>query len=239
MKDFTHVSNFTGYMRVVADFVIQNGKPGQSVLDIPAGNGLMAEELRSKGFQVTCADINSERPDYVYANMEKVLPFPDQHFDFVICMEGLEHVINPDDLVGELSRITKPGGSVIISMPNVQCLYSRLKFLFTGIFYQFEPEFTRHPNGAMVDRGHISALSYMQINYLFEEFKLSPSFISGDKIKKKILIPIYFLAGLVNFLFLKQKAKTASTAQLQSIYKITNNLRYLLSRSIVAAWNKP
>lgn len=238
MKDFTHVDNFTGYMRVVADFVTQNGKAGQSVLDVPAGNGLLGDELKAKGFAVTCADINSERLEYVYANMEKPLPFADGQFDFAICMEGIEHVINPHQLASELTRIIKPGGHIVISMPNVQCLYSRLKFLFTGIFYQFEPEFTRHPGGALVDRGHISALSYIQLNYLFREANAKPVYISGDKIKKKILFPLYAILWIINIIYFSIKEKRATQPELNEQYALMKNTHLQLSRSMVAVWQK-
>lgn len=235
MQDFTHVSNFPGYMQQVAQLIQSNGKSSQSVLDMPAGNGLFADQLRQAGFKVTCGDFNSERPDYVYVNMEEKLPFDDETFDFVTCMEGIEHVINPHQLVAELSRVVKKGGQVIITMPNVQNFYSRLKFLFTGIFYQFEPEFSQHPRGRPIDRGHISSLSYTQLNYLFKENNLHPNLIRGDKIKKKILLPIYVVLAAANALHyaikIAQKRNELPYSQMLS-------LQFMTSRSLIAGWQK-
>jgi len=234
-RDFTHDSSFTDYMKVVESIIVRSGKPSQTVLDLPAGNGLFAERLTSHGFRVTCGDINQEKAGYVYVNMEQALPFPDESFDFTVCMEGLEHVINPSEFVAELSRVTRKGGHVIITMPNVQNMYSRLVFLFTGEFYQFDPNFKRHPRGRMVDRGHVSALNYSSLNYLFGECGLEPALIEGNKFKKKILMPIYVVLGAFNALWLGWRARgpTAGTP-----YKLMINLKLMLSRSLIAVWRK-
>jgi ubiquinone/menaquinone biosynthesis C-methylase UbiE len=46
------------------------------------------------------------------------LPFADHSFDVVLCTEVLEHVPDPAVVVAELARVTKPGGRVIVSIPN-------------------------------------------------------------------------------------------------------------------------
>lgn len=234
-KDFTHDCGFPDYMSVVEKIMTRLGRKSQSLLDMPAGNGMFADQLRTHGFVVTCADINQERPDYVYVNMESPLPFADESFDFVTCMEGIEHVINPTLLVSELSRIVKKGGHVIISMPNVQNYYSRLQFLFTGSFYQFEPEFSRHPEGRTIDRGHISSLSFLQLNYLFEEFRMRPVLIDGNKFKKKIWMPVYLAIAAFNLAWYFIKSRQAVPA---APYSLMMNWKFLLSRTLVACWKK-
>ena len=70
---FSHVPNFTGYMEVVARHFA--GRPqGLRILDMPAGNGLLADALRGHGHTVVCGDINRERPDYAYLDMAAPLP---------------------------------------------------------------------------------------------------------------------------------------------------------------------
>ena len=136
--DYTHVHNFTGYMEVVFR-LIESGPRRQKILDIPAGNGLLAARLGERGHQTVCADINHEQPDYVFADMNEPLPFAAGEFDTVVCMEGLEHTLNPAAIIGELCRVTHAGGRVVISLPNIQNIFSRLKFFCTGFFYQFSP----------------------------------------------------------------------------------------------------
>jgi SAM-dependent methyltransferase len=234
-RDFSHDSSYTDYMRVVEGLVSRLGQASNSLLDMPAGNGLFADKMRGKGFLVTCADINQERPDYVYVNMEERLPFSDESFDFITCMEGIEHVINPTALIAEMSRVVKKGGHIVITMPNVQNLYSRLSFLFTGSFYQFDPDLTRHPAGRLIDRGHISPLSYLQMNYIFIDHGLRPVIIDGNKWKKKILMPIYLPIAFINLLFNRLKSGQGHG---DTPYPLMSTPAYLLSRSLIAVWQK-
>lgn len=244
MKDFTHVAGFTDYMAIVANLIKQRvpnpiqGTERKKILDMPAGNALLADHLRQNGFQVVCADINKERPDYIYTNMEQRLPFADDSFDAVTCLEGIEHVIDPCVLVGELARVLKPGGTLIISMPNLQNFYSRLQFLFSGAFYQFEPEFTRHPRGEALDRGHISSLSYVQLSYLCTDFGLTAKLVAGDRYKKKILLPVYGLLWLVNYCVLSVKISRTSSVELATMYTMLRSTDLMLSRSLVTVWDK-
>ena len=238
LKDFTHVHNLTGYMKIVEIIVMGTNRKNLKILDMPAGNGLLSDNLRSYGHEVTCADFNSEREEYDYVNMEKKLPYEDALFDVIICLEGIEHIIEPSSLVSELCRVTKSDGFVIISLPNVQSLFSRLKFLFTGTFYQFEPEGSRHPQGRFVDRGHISPLTLMQLQYLFGEFEFKLCIVTGDKIKRKLLLPIYLILWLINWIFLSIRSSKTQDNSIKRLYKFLLSPRCLMSRSLINVWSR-
>jgi len=47
----------------------------------------------------------------------KTIPFPDNYFDSILTNEVLEHVFNIDEIVGELYRVLKPGGKILITTP--------------------------------------------------------------------------------------------------------------------------
>ncbi|OQY00708.1 MAG: hypothetical protein B6I26_06740 [Desulfobacteraceae bacterium 4572_130] len=74
MSDYSHVSNFTDYMKIVFQLAIEN-QNHLKILDIPAGNGRLAKRLKSEGHKVISVDINKERNDFLYADMESTLPF--------------------------------------------------------------------------------------------------------------------------------------------------------------------
>lgn len=57
------------------------------------------------------------------------LPFSSGSVDVVICTEVLEHLTLGSPLVKELSRILKPTGRAIISVPNIVSLRSRVNVL--------------------------------------------------------------------------------------------------------------
>jgi len=46
------------------------------------------------------------------------LQFKDEHFDYIVCAELLEHLENPEGAVKELIRVLKKGGILAISVPD-------------------------------------------------------------------------------------------------------------------------
>lgn len=48
------------------------------------------------------------------------VPVDDRFFDVVLCNAVLEHVPNPDEVVAELGRVTRPGGLLYLCVPFVQ-----------------------------------------------------------------------------------------------------------------------
>ncbi|OQY00679.1 MAG: hypothetical protein B6I26_07090 [Desulfobacteraceae bacterium 4572_130] len=240
-KKFSHVSNYTDYMEIIFKLVISRNEK-QKILDMPAGNGKLAEKLREYHHKVICADINNEKKDYVFVDMEKLLPFNDNEFDTVICMEGIEHILNPVQLISELSRICKKKGRIIISLPNIQNLYSRYQFLCTGTFYQFSPvAYTKTHKHKNIDKGHITSLSYIQLHYLFKYFGAHLISIKGDKYKRKILIPLlipFIAMGYLWTKFSKGKKQTKNSTELNQIQSNLFAPPVLLSRSLILVFEK-
>jgi len=54
------------------------------------------------------------------------LEFPDNFWDATLCIEVLEHVPNPQKVVDELRRVTKMGGSVILSTPFMTSYHGKM-----------------------------------------------------------------------------------------------------------------
>jgi len=46
-------------------------------------------------------------------------PFGDACFDAVLCNQVLEHVFNPKEFLGEMHRVLKPGGRLVLTVPFV------------------------------------------------------------------------------------------------------------------------
>lgn len=68
-------------------------------------------------------DIDSESTrkrgvaDYLYDGGK--FPFADESFDSILCNQVLEHVFNPDEFLGEINRVLKPGGRLLLTVPFV------------------------------------------------------------------------------------------------------------------------
>lgn len=92
------------------------------VLDVMCGRGEHAEAFSRNGLDTYCLDISSEAA-FVFQKKKNRLavcdsgkdmyPYDDDTFDVTFCKSGIEHV-NPDHLVSEMYRVTRPGGKIII-----------------------------------------------------------------------------------------------------------------------------
>ncbi len=89
-------------------------------------NGAMNHHLKEMGGSWTWADLESRN----IPEMERLLKEPVHHvsrealphgtasFDLVIAVDVHEHLPDPGPFTGELSRITRPGGRVIVTVPD-------------------------------------------------------------------------------------------------------------------------
>ncbi len=68
------------------------------------------------------------------------IPFKDNTFDLVYNSGVIEHFPNPSNLaaVKEMARITKPGGTVIVIVPNAYCIWYRLGKRVATLLGKFE-----------------------------------------------------------------------------------------------------
>ncbi len=92
---------------------------GAAVLDIGARDGGLRRFLPS-GVRYQGVDIAPEfaSPSVMISDISNGVPFPDHSFDYVFCIEVLEHVLSPFHTLGEIHRVLRPGGVLILSVPN-------------------------------------------------------------------------------------------------------------------------
>lgn len=96
--------------------------PGEEVLDVATGTGLVAERLLEGGFEVTGLDQSPEmlaqahrrfggRVRLVEASAD-ALPFADASFDHLTFTYLLRYVDDPAATLSELARVVRPGGTI-------------------------------------------------------------------------------------------------------------------------------
>lgn len=101
---------------------------GKRVLDVGCGKGRFARILKERypSAEVWGLDISPEMLKYVPADIQTraglmtELPFSDAEFDCVYATESLEHAVEIDRAVGEMCRVLKPGGRLVIIDKNAE-----------------------------------------------------------------------------------------------------------------------
>jgi SAM-dependent methyltransferase len=103
----------------------QHQRPGK-VLDIGCGRGLLLNKLRQRGWDPIGTELSEDAAAYardqlglpVYTQPLEEITFPSNEFDLVILWHVLEHVPSPRDVIHEVARILKPGGTLLVAVPN-------------------------------------------------------------------------------------------------------------------------
>lgn len=159
----------------------------RTVLDVGCGNGYLSALLAERGFAVT----GVERPDgytkpfpdsvaLIEADLEIGLPDTGRLYDYILCADILEHLRNPRCLLQQLHRITKPGGSLIASLPNSGNIYFRLNIL-AGRFPQDDK--------GLFDRTHLRFYMWRGWKELLESTGWKVSAIRSSGIPVGLAVP--------------------------------------------------
>jgi len=140
---------------------------GLKILDVGAGEGALTENLHALGFHMHACDIFPDRFKLPGIACDKVdvtksFPYPDKTFDRIIAVEVTEHILDHETFFSEINRILKTGGKLYVSTPNVLSMKSRIRFLFRGFLFAFNPLEMNNYNGMQ----HLASLNLDQYNYL-------------------------------------------------------------------------
>jgi SAM-dependent methyltransferase len=123
---------FRGRRRVIAARLARLELPsGCDVLDAGCGSGRTMDELRRYG-RVSGFDLNPLAVEYAQARGHaevrrarvEEIPWSDESFDLITCLDVIEHT--PDDVASlrELRRVARPGATLLATVPAYQLLWS-------------------------------------------------------------------------------------------------------------------
>jgi ubiquinone/menaquinone biosynthesis C-methylase UbiE len=114
--------------------LVRERLPCEAFLDAGCGDGrylaALAAELptRRAGLDISERILETARQcvraDFRQGNLEAI-PFADDEFDLVLCSQVIEHVLHADAAVGELARVLRPAGTLIISTDNARNYVTR------------------------------------------------------------------------------------------------------------------
>lgn len=114
------------------------------VLDAGCGEGVLVDEYASR-LRIEGIDPNYSSARVRTASLTE-LPFDGGTFDRALCLDVLEHLTFDEQprALGELHRVLKSGGELLVSVPNLAHLQSRVHFLLLGRLIRTASE-QKHP----------------------------------------------------------------------------------------------
>jgi SAM-dependent methyltransferase len=106
--------------------------PGR-ILDLGCGAGWFLREMRDKGWDAYGVEINSTAAGLgrskaglnIFAGTLQQARFPSEFFEYVRANHSFEHISCPSETLEEVWRIMRPGGRLLIGVPNVGGLNAR------------------------------------------------------------------------------------------------------------------
>ena len=104
-------------------------------------------------------------------DIEKTLPdLPSASIDLMLCLDVLEHLVNPWETIRRLDHLLKPGGMLIISVPNIRNYHILFDLAFKGKF--------NYTESGIMDRTHLRFFTRASAIELVES--------AGAKVTKEI-----------------------------------------------------
>ncbi len=112
-------------------------KESDKILEVGCGAGHILEKVRKgKLYGIDISEIQIERTKKRMGDKVELkkapgenIPYEDKFFDKILCSEVIEHVIDPREVLKEISRVLKDNGILSLSIPNEDVINSTKKFL--------------------------------------------------------------------------------------------------------------
>jgi SAM-dependent methyltransferase len=115
--------------------ILPGAKTPALILDVGCGDGaaLATAATQNPGHRFAGIDwsadalrqARAQRLTVVRGSVSPRLPVADGAADVVIMSELIEHLVDPDGAVAEVRRVLRPGGSLLLSTPNLAAWYNR------------------------------------------------------------------------------------------------------------------
>jgi len=97
--------------------------------DLGCGTVPLYEVYKARADTITCIDWGESKHDLQYADilcdLNEAIPIGDESFDTVVLTDVLEHIGNPANLISEISRMLRPGGTLLATVPFVYPLHEQ------------------------------------------------------------------------------------------------------------------
>jgi 2-polyprenyl-3-methyl-5-hydroxy-6-metoxy-1,4-benzoquinol methylase len=147
---------------IVRQFQQLSTKPGR-VLDVGCGRGQLGEAIRKFGWEVCGIEQSTEACDAARSRLDRLIQadlnqfehvrdeLGHDQFDALIFSDVLEHVYDPEEVLATYLEFVKPGGLVLISVPNMVVWTNRFMLMLGQV---------RYTDTGVMDRTHIRFFTF-------------------------------------------------------------------------------
>jgi SAM-dependent methyltransferase len=144
------------------------------ILDAGSSRGMYVNKLQSLGYTAFGCDVFlweewNSNPLHPFAQANILnLPFSDESFDTVFCINVLEHINDVNEALQMFSRVCKKGGNIILAVPNCEFPF---EFGWSGLTYAH-----------WIDRSHVQFYDIDSLRKLLthEQFRVVDIVKMGD-----------------------------------------------------------
>ena len=188
--------------------------------------------LSVPGAEIQTVDLNREP-----------LPYSDNRFALVTCIETIEHLENYRGVVREIYRVLQPGGVAIFSTPNILNLRSRLRYLSSGFYNLFGP-LVPDESAVHTTRGHINPVSWFYLSHALLSSGFCDLRVTVDKYQRRSLLAFPFLIvplHSANWIVHHRDKRTYGTLDERNTWAVRamNSPDLLLGRTLIVTAVKP
>ncbi len=155
----------------------------KNIIDISAGIGIVARQINDNyEASIIANDISPESLKSLHRlnlnttsfdldDENLTFPFPDEHFDAIISLATLEHIIELDHHMNEINRILKKGGHLYLSVPNYTGIHFVIPFVLKGKTFH---DFTKSELDKYEFYAHVRYFTYKSLIDFVTQFGFVP-----------------------------------------------------------------
>ena len=173
------------------DVAVRLLPPGEALLDIGCGDGELARRVANRYTRVVATDVAPaavagaehalegftfrDRIRFLVLDANQKLPFGDGEFDALVALSTLQYVFDPEAFLVEAFRVIRPGGHLLIEVPNMAFLPQRVR-LFLG--RPLRTSYWRHG----IDGGNLHYFTVTLLRRLLRSARFEIETITGSGI---------------------------------------------------------
>lgn len=222
-------------------------KLGMIALDAGAGNQNKKNYIIDKGYNYESCDFDevfdsSAKLKLTYICSVDKMIMPNNFFDLVISVQVLEHVLYPEKVISEMSRVLKPGGYAFLSTNFLYPNHGSPHDYFRFTEFSLNAIFIKNNFKVVMIESHggfpaMCGQFFHEIPHYFRNFIIfgqSDPFKETKPSYKRLPMLVLFIIPIFVLNFLTQ----IISFTLHAFDKLDKNKRYALGYSVVAVKKK-